>query len=185
MYVNDWKWLDFASVPGVLDWLGFVLGGLGIGFTIWQLLKSESAYKAAQEALEETRDKLVRNQLVAELPEFRKILDLIDADAASGNRDSLSDSLYSFAFISRATISLLNETPGDFLELVSSLRKAAGSAMDIRSKLYEPLEITTAQLLRSSDQDLRQVVLEIHELSVTMRNDLGSSKKVRKVQNAR
>jgi hypothetical protein len=43
--------LDPTNVPGALDWVAFFLGGAGIGFTIWQLLRSKGALKAARDVL--------------------------------------------------------------------------------------------------------------------------------------
>ena len=175
MQIGDRKWLDLASVPNGLDWLAFVLGGLGIGFTIWQLMRSKGALRAAAEALDETRGVLMRNQLIAVLPGLELVSDEIDSAMHRDDRESAGASLASFVLRSAEVVALLDVTSSAFADVISELTSAQKVALRARAGLYGSPELTTLEIVEEAATQIRDIGPQIRTLSVMIKNDAQSA----------
>lgn len=177
VYLGDLQWLDLSSAPGPLDWVAFGLGGLGIGFTIYQLLRSKGALKSAELALNSTRKTLMTNQLVALLPRIKSTMENFEATLradSSADRDQLSQQLADLMDYSAEAAELLSATNDSDPTAEIVFINLRMEAETMRAQLYEAaagcsLKDSFARPLRR----LRTVVLSIHSLSVRLRNDPG------------
>lgn len=173
MYIGNWHWMDPGSVPGPLDWVAFLIGGAGIGFTIYQLLRSRSALEAARQALVSTRASLIRNQLVEVLPQFQTTMTEIDRSLrAEDYRDQLDLHLERLIRYSRETVELIDSCGEDLGQATYEVVSVLQAAESMRSRLYRRPGDTSEDLtwpLRS----LRSAVSRLHSLTVRLRNDPG------------
>lgn len=176
MYLGDWHWVDLNGVPTALDWFAFVLGGLGIGFTIYQLLRSKGALEAARTELDRTRTTLMKNQLLAVLPGFEEILVNLDQSIRDDDRDKADLQLTRFAYHSQEAAELLRGSSDEFSSMVESLVDTAQKATVTRSTLFGSPTRTTAQLIGQPSGEFRLLVTEIRGLSVFIRNDPGNNR---------
>ena len=87
MQIGDWRWLDLGNVPGVLDWVAFILGTIGMAVALVQLFKSRGALAAAKQALDDARRGLVRDQLLQVLPRFTEISASLDDAIRADSRE--------------------------------------------------------------------------------------------------
>lgn len=171
VWIGDWQWLDLENVPGPLDWIAFVLGGLGIGFTIWQLMRSKGALRAAADALDETRGTLMRNQLIGVLPGLEEVSDGLDAAMVSDNRDAAAAALKLFVLRSAEVVALLQSTSSAHSETISELEAAGVLALEARAGLYGPPGETTHQIAQAAATRIRGAGPQIRALSVLIKND--------------
>lgn len=178
MYLGDWRLVDLNAAPTLLDWVAFVLGGLGIGFTIWQLLRSKGALKAARDELNRTRSTLIKNQLLAVLPGFEEILVNLEQSIRDDARDQANAQLTRFAYHSQEAAELLKGSSEEFTSMVETLVEAAQTATRARSSLFGSPNRTTSQLIGQPMGDFRLLVTEIRGLSVSIRNDPGNERDV-------
>ncbi|WDG17490.1 hypothetical protein [Microbacterium sp. Clip185] len=173
MRLGEWVWLDLANVPGVLDWVAFVLGGAGIGFTIWQLLRSRSALVAAQKALEHTQSVLIRNQLLAVLPPFSELSDRLDAAMRSNSREEAEQALSRFCYQSSEAAALLKNSGLDHTEIVQKMVVTTRAAQVARAGLFDNEEMTVADIVGIAATTIRDLGPEVHGVAVVIRNDAG------------
>ncbi|GAA1565598.1 hypothetical protein [Leucobacter aridicollis] len=173
MIFNSWKWIDLSAIPGPLDWAGFVLGGLGIGFTIYQLMKSKGALNAAREELERTRATLIKNQLLSVLPGFEELMDRIDDAVRTGNREELSTQFQKFAYRLAEAIPLLESGSTSFSSLIESMKSEITKALEARSSLYGSPDTPVDELVRVNVDSLQILVTQIKTTTVSVRNDPG------------
>lgn len=180
MYLGDWRWVDPSAAPNWLDWVAFVLGGAGITFTIVQLLRSKGALEAARDELNRTRSTLIKNQLLAVLPGFEEILVNLDQSIQNDDREQANIQLTRFAYHSQEAAELLKSSSEEFESMVVTLANSARNATLARSALFESPGQTTAQLLGEHTGDFRLLVTDIRALSVSIRNDPGNERDIKK-----
>ncbi|MGW9168420.1 hypothetical protein [Agromyces sp. NPDC055658] len=173
MYIGEFQWLDFTNVPGLLDWVAFVLGGLGIGFTIVQLTRSKGALKAAEQALESTRASLVRNQLVAVLPAFEEISREIDGALEADDRKRMAEALHRFSYRAVEVVVLLKSSNAGFEDLANEIANEGSDASEARGKLYGEPTATVDELVGTTASQIRLLAPRISGVAVSIRNDPG------------
>lgn len=179
MFIGSWQWVDPGVSFGVLDWVAFVLGALGIGFTIFQLLRSKGALQAAREALEETRSSLIKNQLAEALPQFRAIMQQVENSLLQQNtNEQLDGHLEDLIRHSRETVELIAAYGADLGQASYDAVAVVQSAEAMRARLYERPD-ETAQYLAQPLRQLRSNVSKMHSLSVRLRNDPGQILKLK------
>lgn len=180
MYIGNWQWIDFGSAPSPVDWLAFILGGTGILFTIAQLLRSKGALKAARNELERTRAMLIKNQLVAVLPGFEELMTNLDRSIRHDDRLQLEDHLHRFAYHAYEAAALLTESSPEYHEIAQEVIEGGNFAMEAKSLLYGSPGVIAEELLGQKADQLRQLVLRLHGLAVSIRNDPGSTQNKKK-----
>lgn len=173
---REFAWVDVSNVPGVLDWVAFILGAAGIGFTVIQLARSKGALKAAAEALSETRGTLIRNQLVSVLPAFEEISKSIDSALDAKSRDRLQEGFERFTFRAHEAVALLHASTTEFSGLVDEIMKAAESASGARSDLYGDATTPLDTLVGDAASSIRKLAPRISGAAVSIRNDPGKVK---------
>lgn len=171
--------MDPGAAFGILDWVAFVIGGAGIGFTIFQLLRSKGALEAAREALESTRASLIRNQLAEVLPQFQTIMEDVERSLrAEDYRGQLDQHLERLIHYSHETVELIDafgEELGQASYDVASVLRAAES---MRARLYGSPDDTIEDLTQPL-RWLRSTVSKVHSLTVRLRNDPGQILKLK------
>lgn len=179
MFIGNWQWVDPGVSFGFLDWIAFILGALGIGFTIVQLLRSKGALQAARRALESTRSSLIRNQLAEALPQFHTIMQQIESSLRQQNfNEQLDGQLEHLIRHSRETVELIAADGADLGQASYDVVAVLQSAEAMRSRLYgSPDE--TAQDLTQLLGRLRSTVSRVHSLTVRLRNDPGQILKLK------
>lgn len=177
MVTRQPPWIDFSNVPGLLDWVAFLLGALGIGFTVIQLFRSRGALKSAAAALQNTRDTLIRNQLVSVLPAFEEISKSIDAALTSKNRTQLQEGFARFTFRAHEAVSLLNSSTNEFETIVEEILSVAESASTARSSLYSDATTPLDILVGDAASSVRNLAPRVSGAAVSIRNDPGKVKK--------
>jgi len=179
MFIGSWQWVDPAVSFGFLDWIAFALGALGIGFTIFQLLRSRGALQAAREALEETRSSLIKNQLAEALPQFRTIMQQVENSLRQQNmNDQLDGHLEHLIRHSRETVELIAAYGADLGQASYDVVAVVHSAEAMRARLYGRPEETGRELAQSLNR-LRSNVSKMDSLSVRLRNDPGQILKLK------
>lgn len=182
--IGGWQWLDYTNVPGMLDWiafgsgvLGLALGLGGIAFTIYQICKSRSALEAAKDALETTRSTLIKNQLASILPRFEATLNLIENAINTDQRDILQLHLLSLRKDAIESISLLelsNDGPQDDAK---ELKSVASISQDMHSSLFsEAARVSDLKGLTEENLlNLHESIPNLHYLTVELRFNPGHS----------
>ncbi|WP_407358042.1 hypothetical protein LTA6_002632 [Microbacterium sp. LTA6] len=176
MYIGDWNWLDFANIPGVLDWIGFVFGGLGIGFALVQLYKSRGALQAAKDALDDAREILVRDQIIVLLPAFSEIAASLAGAMSANSRDVAIDVLQRFSERASEAEQLLTNRQTPQSEAVSELLDARVAAAKAIDRLYSRFDLTTAQRVGAAAAKIRSTAVTLNAVHVLVRNEIGSAK---------
>lgn len=171
-------WYDLANVPGVLDWIAFVLGTLGIGFTVIQLLRSRSALKAAELALIETRDILIQNQLGSVLPGFEEISNSINASLAADVKDRWQVEAGFGRFVSHGheAIALLSDSTSDFASLIRSIETSIRLVSKARSSIFTDTTTPLEELVGEAATSVRDLAPKLKGAAVSIRNDPGKKK---------
>lgn len=172
MYIGDWQWLAWDNVPGALDWIGFILGGVGILVALVQLFRSRGALKAAKSALDSTRLRLMTNQLVSILPSFETTSKSIDDAIRENDRDAASAALAAYCSQAHRAASLIRSTDIGFTELSARITIYAKNASDARDGLFYD-EGTVHALIGHVASDIRILAAEIGGMSLTLQNDAG------------
>lgn len=169
--------IDFSAVPGLLDWIAFGLGALGIGFTVIQLIRSKGALKAAAKALTETRDILMRNQLVSVLPAFEEISKSIDSALRADDRELLQDGLGRFSYRAHEAMALLTDSTSGHEALINEIAITARSSSLARSNIFSDPTSPVALLAGEAASSIRNLAPQIGGAAVSIRNDPGKVKK--------
>ncbi|KAM9866294.1 MAG: hypothetical protein ACTHZ9_09245 [Leucobacter sp.] len=167
------EWVDFSATPSLLDWSAFLLGGLGIGFTIFQLMRSKGALVAARKELERTRTTLIKNQLLSVLPGFEELMASIDDAVRVGDRQELSSQLQRFAYRAAEAAALLEASSSGFSDLIERINGEARNALEARSRLYGSPDTQLEELVRASVDELQVLVMDVKGIAVSIRNDPG------------
>lgn len=182
--IGGWQWLDYTNVPGVLDWVAFVSGVLGlllglggIAFTICQISKSRGALEAAKDALETTRSTLIKNQLASILPRFEATLNLIENAINADQRNVLQVHLLSLRKDAIESIRLLELSDGGPTESVNHLQSVANISADMHSTLFsdEALVIGLKNLTATNLLSLHEAIPNLHDIAVELRFNPGHS----------
>lgn len=180
MYIGEWRWLDFANTPGVLDWVAFVVGTGGIAFAIWQLLRSKSALEAARDALESTRESLVKNQLVAVLPAFTEISRTVDSALSSVDREPMQMALGRFTDQAHEAAILLRDATDGYEKLAAKILRTADTASRARAALFElPMSTSVQEIAGAAATEIRYLAPHILGVATTLRNDPGKAHNAR------
>lgn len=174
MFIGEWQWLDFANIPGVLDWIGFVVGGIGLGFALFQLASSRSALTAAKEALEGARVSLIRDHLLGLLPAFNEmaasLMDAINADSREVAGRILQRFMESASEAEALLATHVEQHPAA-IEVLTEARVAAAKAID---RLYQAPDQTTSQRVGAAASALRSAATTLAAVRVSIRNEIGS-----------
>lgn len=171
--MNLEPWVDLVSRPTALDWIGFILGSAGIGFTVWQLVRSRGALKAAEKALRETRSTLIKNQLISALPAFREIGISVDAAVGRDDRSGAQAALEIFCVRAYEVVSLLQSTTDRYGELTAEILGAAELADSSRADLFGRPGETVYDIVGLAADGIRTLVPKLSGASVDIRNDPG------------
>jgi hypothetical protein len=173
--MSEPQYVDFNNVPGVLDWLAFILGGLGIGFTVVQLIRSRGALKAAAKALTDTRSTLIKNQLLSTLPAFEEISAVVDnALSTDPDRDPMQQALTRFCLHAQEAASLLkSSTNGQFDEVIREIVGTADEASQARAGLFSNVGATIHDIAGDAATSIRNLAPKIRGVAVDIRNDPG------------
>lgn len=176
MYLWEWQWVDGANIPGGLDWIAFILGGVGIGFTVVQLVRSKSALDSAKDALDLTRATLVRNQLVAILPVFEEIALGVDVAIRMNDRREAELVLGRFCHRAAETVQLIEADEIAAIEITAALKSATALAVRAHGALFhrDP-EVTTAEIIRDASAAIREVSHDLQSFAVRVRNEVGGT----------
>lgn len=174
MKIDDWMWLDFTSVPGLLDWIAFVLGGAGILFTVVQLVRSRGALIAARDALNETRQNLTRNQLVALLPSLESVSSDLDRAVRRNKRSGADEALQRFSVKAAESATLLAATTTQFSDLVDDFISIIGDVADARAGLFANPTLDVHDIAGDAARRVRDLIPTVQRASTVIRNDPGS-----------
>jgi hypothetical protein len=174
MMPRAFAWVDVENVPGVLDWVAFIFGGLGIGFTVWQLVRSRNSLNAARDALRDTQALLVRNQALFALPVFQEISESIDAAISDDSRQDLQSAFGRFAVRASETTSLLRalDRP-EYSDFLSRLDTVSDEVSSSRASLSSNPEQECIVLGGTAANSVRDLAPRLNGLAVTIRNDAG------------
>lgn len=175
MFIGGWRWLDFANVPGMLDWIAFVLGGLGIGFTLVQLWRSRGALEAARRALTDARDGLVRDQIIVLLPAFSELAASLGDAMSADSRTVAVEVLQRFSEKASEAEQLLSNRQTSHLEAVNELLDARGAAAKAIDRLYSRPDQNTAQRVGVAASKIRSVAVTVNGVHALVRNEIGSA----------
>lgn len=174
MTIGDWEWLDWANVPGLLDWIGFVLGGAGLAFAVVQLTRSRSALTAAEQALDEAREGLIRDQVIAILPTFGELAESLMNAADADSREVAKRVLLRFTVSAREAEVLLGSRAKrhpDAIRELSDARRAAIFAID---RLHNEHSQTTSQRLGDAAGAIHSVAATLSGVRAMIRNEIGT-----------
>jgi hypothetical protein len=174
--IGDWEWLDPANVPGALDWIAFVLGGAGIAFTIWQLLRSKGALKAARDALVLAQGQLNRNQLLLVLPTVDEIERALEAALQKNSARATEEALSRFGRYAAETTALL--TPmAEHTRVRDDLADVAQLASYARSRMFvdsgETPPPTSRDIAGEAARAIADHGQELRRIAISIQNDLG------------
>ncbi|CAH0327213.1 hypothetical protein [Microbacterium sp. Bi128] len=175
MRIGDFVWLDWANVPGLLDYLGLLLAIVGFGIAIGQLVRSRSALDAAEQTLSSARRALISNQLIAVLPAFEEIAAQLGAAVTNDSRPQAETALDRFQYRQRETLALLQTLPPEYQGIVPALERAGARARAAHSNLFSSPHETTAQRVGDALSDVRSVAYEIRTVEVMLRNHVPTT----------
>lgn len=164
--------LDTANVPGLLDWIGFILGAAGLGFTVHQLLKSRNALQAAAKALEETRANLIKNQLVSQLPVFGVMAETITNSVRNNTPEAAITALNEFRLRAYEVHVLLRETDAGAEDLLDEIKACGDAAGSARAKLFDNLSETVKDRIGSEADKIQLLIPQISAAAVTVKYNL-------------
>ena len=173
--LGNWQWINWSNIPGLLDWIAFILGGVGIFVALRQLFKSTGALRAAEKALKETRSTLIKNQLVAILPGITEISTSIDATLQSDNPDEAQKALGRFSDFAQESAVLLVATTRDFEEIAQALVSASAEASAARGQLFRREDQSVVELIGPVAATIRNLGPRVRGASMSLRNDPGSN----------
>lgn len=173
MQIGDWRWLDFGNVPGVLDWVAFILGTIGMGVALVQLFKSRGALAAAKKALDDARRGLVRDQLLQVLPRFTEISASLDDAIRADSRELAQKALGRFSEHAAEAAALLEEQRSSHAPVLDKLRRASAAAANARSRLFEVEGETTGQRVGVAADHVRDIGTTLIGVSVKVGNEVG------------
>jgi hypothetical protein len=172
------NWLDFwdpTSLPGLIDWIGFVIGSIGIVVAVVQLSRSASALKAAKRSLDKTRAELIFNRLNAAIPELRRLTDILGDAIDTDNRPVAAFALNDFP-VRVSEIRTLFELSGgsdpDFLLLLSDRNK---DLIFMRSQVYERPTDSLGSIIGFSMTPLRELMSDVAGASMQIQTTAQTS----------
>jgi len=167
-------WIDLTNVPGLLDWIAFLLGGTGIAFTAIQLLRSKSSLVAAERALKNTRASLLANQAIFVLPAFQEISDSIDSAIQADNREELQASLSRFNARAHEAISVLTALEENiYASFVLDLENVTAEVGDARDGLFSDSSANCLEIGGPVASRIRALSPKLGGLAVGIRNEPG------------
>lgn len=175
MYIGSWQWVDFGNIPSVLDYVGFLIGGAGIGFTVVQLMKSRSALDAAAKALKDTRGTLMQNQLLAILPRFKDVYSRLDKAIELDQRNEVESALSHYCGLAGEAIVLMQSSVPTFDVEQGFLKSSVDIVSAVRSLLYSDRLTDLRDLVESAATSIREIEQKVVAVTVTVQNDAGRS----------
>ncbi|MBN7792507.1 hypothetical protein [Microbacterium esteraromaticum] len=174
MFIGGWQWLDWTNIPGLLDWLGFILGGVGIGFALHQLYSSRGALAAAKAALDEARQSLIRDQIIVLLPAFTEISAALTAAMDENSRPIAQQLLQRFNEKANEAQALLENHSTQYGEAIKELSDARVAVMGAIDRLYSAPSQSTAQRVRPALAHVGSVAATLQGVLILIRNEIGS-----------
>lgn len=173
---GDWQWVDNTNIPGWLDWIAFVLGGIGLVAALVQLFRSRGALEAAAEALKTTRRALISNQLLAVLPAFEEIANSLPAAVHADNRVLTGELLLRFEYRVQESLAMLEALDPQFHSAIPTLKTGAQQARTAHTNLYYALTTeTTEQRVGKVPAQIVLVALELKALETRLRHNVPAA----------
>lgn len=160
-------------MPGLLDWIAFVLGMIGMAVALFQLFRSRNALVAAREALEEARETLIRDQTLQVLPSFSEISESLDDAMRQDSREFAELALQRFSFKASEALALLADSKRQYPDQVSALTKAKNAAGIARSRLFGSPDKSTTDLVGAAATQIRDIAVALREVAVIVSNEVG------------
>lgn len=170
MYIGNWQILDWDNIPGFFDWVAFILGLTGIGFTLIQLLKSKGALKAAEKALNDTRDDLIANQLLYALAIFPDLSTTVDDALTMDDRESMQKALSTYCDQSVEVAALLRSSGTMHDDVAETLVNSSNSASKARAALFSEQDMSVQEIASGVAELIRDVTLTLRSKAVEIRN---------------
>ena len=156
---------DAASAPGWHDYLGLLLGVVGFGIAIWQIIVARKESTKARLALEQAQRHLSQNALMSLVPQLQTISHDLDFALPAGNIEVAKRALVRFGLLASEAEALLVSIPGDHTALKNRFRRHAIQATRVKGEIVsivDPdlthLAKTVAVAIESLNKDLAGVV---------------------------
>jgi hypothetical protein len=181
MYLMDMRRTDIhdfydpASLPGLLDWIGFIIGTVGITIAVAQLWRSASALKAAKTSLDKTRSELIFNRLNAAIPELRRLTDILGGAIDTDNRDAAAFALNDFPVRVSEVKKLFLLTRGAPPEFLTGLDDRTRDLIEMRSWVYDNPSIPLSSVMGFSMTPLRALISEVSGISMDIQTTAQST----------
>lgn len=186
MYIGDWQWIAWDNIPGGLDWVAFVLGGAGIGFTIVQLVRSKNALQAAKQALDDARLDLIGSRLAAVIPRLQEVISLLDTAVHENER------VTTYVFLAEgsrrtAEVRALLEMHGyQDAELLGRMRRIEQDFPKVTGTLRKSDTATIQESIGYAMMPLRELSTDLERASTRSQNTIsGSAQSVREVKRSK
>jgi hypothetical protein len=157
-------WLDYwdpTNLPGLVDWLGFTIGSVGIIFAVVQLTRSAGALKAAKESLEKTQAELIFNRLNAAIPELRRLADILGDAIDDDNRPAAAFALNDFPVRVSEIKTLFDLTGGADTAFLTVLTERGQQLIEMRSLVYSRPKNSLRSVIGYSMTPLRELISDV------------------------
>jgi hypothetical protein len=183
VYIGDWQvfnlegMYDPTSLPGFLDWLGFLLGAAGIITALVQLCRSKNALIAAKESLDATRQNLVQNRLGAAIPDLQEMISLLDRAVSQNDRNSTHFFLGETARRTSAVLTLAQIASYDEGGLVTRLEKFRDDFPEVIDMMNRDDTVNLHQSIGLSMVPLRELSGDLSAASITLQSSITAAPK--------
>lgn len=166
------------NVGDVAGFIGLLIGIVGFGVTIWQLVKTRDA---AESAVEAARAATATSRTYAVLllsPQFEKCEAQIESAAFQGDRSALFERLREWRSICAELGAFLDDYPVAKDDIVVSIGKSLKHIDPMKSRVTKATDTSSlVDLTEKFRNSSSEVASKVVELAAQVRNDLNRARR--------
>lgn len=174
--VLEWHLYDDAVNPGWFDWLGLAIALVGFGVTIYQVVKTRSAAKAATAALTTAQGQLAKRALLAIGPQLQSIQLDLGYTMKKNNADIAERTLVRFGLIAREASGLLITLGVGHEDLAERMRAAAHEATVVKAAMSTTKSPDVVLLAKAISAEVDALTQDVMDIANDFRNTIEGAK---------
>lgn len=172
-------WIDLSTAPAWNDWLGLILAVVGFWIAFVQLRKTRTATEVATAELAKAREKLVSDQLAANITQLQLVGTDLDFAMRNNDAEVAHRALVRFNFLANEAVALLNNLPGGNGHLVERLEQAALDALEAKVEIVTTKRPDVVRSAKNIGKSVTALTGDISGIVAMDRYQLGGANDVR------
>ena len=171
-------WIDWASTPGLFDWISLLLTVGGFVFAYFQFRKTRSATVEATKALTLAQSKLSERAVFAIAPQLSHSREDIQLAMKSGNDREAQRALVRFTNLADEIADVLIDSFASNVVLAGQVQAASARAKKVKYTIVTKPTTNVSTALVPVYKEVDAVVMSVDKLAAGLRNKIEGASNV-------